>query len=557
MSEYIGSRISLISKSDIRYVGTLHQINSEQSTVSLENVKSHGTEGRKSNPEDEIAASDQVYEYIIFRGSDVKDLRIEQQPAKETKPSAVPSDPAILGARPRPDAQQDSSAQAPVPAGPAFSQPGHPGPPQFNENFYGPPPGSWGRGGPGPGHGPGPGPAFNNMPYPPPPGWYPPPQGFPHGPGGPGPWNPNFPYPPNIPNAPMHPHPDQNQKSRATPAGTVGTPGTDAKQGLSGAAPSPKQVPPTQAAQPPTEPKSLGQGAPKPQPAADSKAATEKGGPQPTSKTIASPGVESAPTGPKNTRITPVVPVVPRPFPVPTSISAGAVATGTPAPGAAIQDATEAAKAAVALAMANMETGNNAGQGQAQNGSTMDNLAKRVDEMRVNAGRGDHPGRGRGRGGRGGASKVEVPKTDFDFAESNAKFNKEDLAKAASAGSPIGDGASGPSGQATQSDISEKAVDPDVYNKKRSFFDNISSEAKDRANSGGQKPGGREWRGEEQRKNIETFGQGSVDGGHRNYRGRGRGRGGSRGRGYQNRGGPGGYRGQGAGAPSSTPTAGQ
>ena len=78
------------------YVGALHEINSEQSTVSLENVRSYGTEGRKGRPEEEIGPSDQVYEYIIFRGSDVKDLRIEEPAAKEAKP-AVPSDPAILG----------------------------------------------------------------------------------------------------------------------------------------------------------------------------------------------------------------------------------------------------------------------------------------------------------------------------------------------------------------------------------------------------------------------------------------------------------------------------
>jgi len=33
---YAGSKISLISKSDIRYVGTLHSINTQDSTVSLE-----------------------------------------------------------------------------------------------------------------------------------------------------------------------------------------------------------------------------------------------------------------------------------------------------------------------------------------------------------------------------------------------------------------------------------------------------------------------------------------------------------------------------------------
>jgi hypothetical protein len=81
-----------------RYVGTLHEINSETSTVALENVSSFGTEGRKDDPDEEIPPSDGVYEYIVFRGSDVKDLRIEEAPAvKETMPPQVPNDPAILG----------------------------------------------------------------------------------------------------------------------------------------------------------------------------------------------------------------------------------------------------------------------------------------------------------------------------------------------------------------------------------------------------------------------------------------------------------------------------
>lgn len=61
-------------------------------------MRSFGTEGRKGRPEEEIAPSDQVYEYIVFRGSDVKDLRIEDHPnIKENKPPAVPDDPAIVG----------------------------------------------------------------------------------------------------------------------------------------------------------------------------------------------------------------------------------------------------------------------------------------------------------------------------------------------------------------------------------------------------------------------------------------------------------------------------
>jgi len=92
----------LISRSDIRYVGTLHEINSDESTVSLENVRSFGTEGRKAKQgkhDEDVAPSDELYEYIVFRGTDVKDLRIEETPAavKENKPPVMPNDPAIVG----------------------------------------------------------------------------------------------------------------------------------------------------------------------------------------------------------------------------------------------------------------------------------------------------------------------------------------------------------------------------------------------------------------------------------------------------------------------------
>ena len=80
-------------------MGTLHEISSENSTVALEQVKSFGTEGR--DPENEIPPSDNIYEYIVFRGSDVKDLRIEKDPVKEpVKQPQVPDDPAILGVSP-------------------------------------------------------------------------------------------------------------------------------------------------------------------------------------------------------------------------------------------------------------------------------------------------------------------------------------------------------------------------------------------------------------------------------------------------------------------------
>ena len=367
------------------------------------------------------------------------------------------------------------------------------------------------------------------MPYPPPPGWYPP-QGFPPGPGGPGPgpWNNNYPYP-GVPGPAGQ---DQNQKNRGTP---VGAPGAEGKAGPNNAVPAKQEQP--QANPPPTEPKSLGQGPAAPTPSQDSKT-TKTGGNQ-----RAQP--EPIPTGPKNKRVTPVIPAVPKPFQVPASMAGSAASGSKTAPAgssANVQDATEAAKAAVALAMASMEAGTTAAP-PPQNGGNMDNLTKKVNEMRVHAVRAGHGGRGRGRGARSGPVKVEVPDADFDFASSNAKFNKDDVVKEAIAGSPL-DTTNGSAAETAEPEKAEQPANLQAYDKKKSFFDNISSEAKDRADSSGQKAGGREWRGEEQRKNMETFGQGSVDGGFRNnYRGRGRGRGG-RGRGYhggyQNRGGRGG-----------------
>jgi protein LSM14 len=115
MSEYIGSvlnlcfirppdspirssRISLISNSDIRYVGTLVEINSENSTVALEKVMSYGTEDRRTG-DDAFGPSTSLYDYILFRGSDVKDLRIEEPPKESSppEPPPMPNDPAILG----------------------------------------------------------------------------------------------------------------------------------------------------------------------------------------------------------------------------------------------------------------------------------------------------------------------------------------------------------------------------------------------------------------------------------------------------------------------------
>lgn len=147
--------------------------------------------------------------------------------------------------------------------------------------------------------------------------------------------------------------------------------------------------------------------------------------------------------------------------------------------------------------------------------------------------------------------KVEVPTTDYDFESANAKFNKQDLVKeviasgedekmASTEGATVSADATNGEGQSAPS--SEKVVIPPpaggFYNRGSSFFDNISCENKERAEGKDQgRPRGAAFRNEEQKKNLETFGQGSVDGyGYRGgFRGRGRGRGyarGGRGNGY-------------------------
>ncbi|EIE77089.1 hypothetical protein G6F46_004941 [Rhizopus delemar] len=95
---YIGSKISLISLSDIRYVGILHSINAQDSTVGLKQVRSFGTEGRKGNSEEEIPPSEHVFDYVVFRGSDIKDLQVFEAPPKPTPPppQSLPQDPAIM-----------------------------------------------------------------------------------------------------------------------------------------------------------------------------------------------------------------------------------------------------------------------------------------------------------------------------------------------------------------------------------------------------------------------------------------------------------------------------
>ncbi|KAL9110849.1 MAG: hypothetical protein Q9227_004649 [Pyrenula ochraceoflavens] len=556
----------------IGYVGTLHEINPESATIALEEVYSFGTENRKSGQEF-IPASPQKFEYIVFRGSDVKDIKLledQKENAQPSPPPNVPNDPAILNAsRPPPSATPSGplpqrNQQPPPP-------PGYHQHPQYQQNYYGQ---FAGRGGYGPPGNFGPGPGFQGMP--------------PYGPPPPGPAPPGW---FNAPNNPFPQPPGQDQFPNPPP---IGPPG-QRPPNMPGQGPSQAQHPPIHSPQPTSE-----------LPAIDEKAHIKASGPfppaavqndsAPTPPVDSKPSVSEAlapknpqaapsvppvpqilakapPSGPKSGRIQPALPTMPKAAanadpPIKTTsngpLSAAAAgnapiaATSKPAPNAAaMSEATRAATAAVAAAMAKLPQAPGSQPRTTNDTSAMDALTKKISEVRTSGdvppsrGRGGAFHRGRGRGGYQNR-KMEIPKSDFDFESANAKFNKNDLIKEAIAtGSPLGDGTpdgsiNGSSEMAAVNGASEQkrdsisAASTGMYNK-ASFFDNISSDLKDREEARAE--GGRERRGEEIRKNFETFGQGSVDGGYRG-RGRGRGfRGGFRGRGFDNRGGQ--YRGYG------------
>jgi len=94
---YIGSKISLVSNSDIRYEGILYTINTQESTIALQSVRCCGTEGRKVP---EIPPSSEIYDFIIFRGQDIKDLTVLE--SANPALSAQLNDPAIMSVNQRP-----------------------------------------------------------------------------------------------------------------------------------------------------------------------------------------------------------------------------------------------------------------------------------------------------------------------------------------------------------------------------------------------------------------------------------------------------------------------
>ncbi|KAM3136020.1 hypothetical protein pb186bvf_011825 [Paramecium bursaria] len=73
MDKLFNNKVSIITKAEIRYEGTLYQINPQQQTLALKEVRSFGTEGRR--PDHEIPPNSQTYDVLVFKAIDIKELK--------------------------------------------------------------------------------------------------------------------------------------------------------------------------------------------------------------------------------------------------------------------------------------------------------------------------------------------------------------------------------------------------------------------------------------------------------------------------------------------------
>ncbi|KAI0064519.1 hypothetical protein BV25DRAFT_244014 [Artomyces pyxidatus] len=174
--------------------------------------------------------------------------------------------------------------------------------------------------------------------------------------------------------------------------------------------------------------------------------------------------------------------------------------------------------------------------------ASLETVERALGDLRVSNARG---GGGR-RGGRDlKAGDLRVPATDFDFAGSNARFDKTVVAS--SSKSPKAkDGAQTPGSEGGKEgegkeagEVDEAEEEDKAYNPTKSFFDSLSSSTQGlgpapRGGGRGGRGGGRNRREEERERNVATFGEpggvglmgpGAYVGGWGGYGRRGGGRG--------------------------------
>ena len=107
-NKLIGSQVSLITKADSRYEGTLVEVDRVKKTMTLKNVKTMGTEGRR-NGQNEIPATDNIMGQVKFKVELVKVFNIIEQPVEpEDDAKKQEDDPAIIASE---EANSDEKLQ--------------------------------------------------------------------------------------------------------------------------------------------------------------------------------------------------------------------------------------------------------------------------------------------------------------------------------------------------------------------------------------------------------------------------------------------------------------
>lgn len=83
IESFIGSKISITTHNELRYEGLLFNLNTKDSSLVLQNVRCMDNEWNGMN---EVAPSNTVHDFIVFKAEDIKDLSVEEV-QKEEKPA--------------------------------------------------------------------------------------------------------------------------------------------------------------------------------------------------------------------------------------------------------------------------------------------------------------------------------------------------------------------------------------------------------------------------------------------------------------------------------------
>lgn len=94
--DYAGAKISLVSKSGVRYFGILNFVDEKNMTLAVEQVHCYAGDPETTAP--------RFFEYVTFKSNDMKDIRVVEMPVNtrsQDPPTSGPAsvgDPAVLSA---------------------------------------------------------------------------------------------------------------------------------------------------------------------------------------------------------------------------------------------------------------------------------------------------------------------------------------------------------------------------------------------------------------------------------------------------------------------------